>query len=83
MSQMDITVHSFVCLHFWDRVCQKKDIWDGGGWRDKTGALRVSRKNGSKQPWEIGGADPLEHTRDLVGERLSGLKGSDLTWNAL
>ena len=41
-------------------------------------ALSVSRKKGNKQPREVGGwVDPIERTRDLVGERLSGLKGRD------
>jgi hypothetical protein len=41
-------------------------------------SLRASRKNGNGQPRELGGSgDPLECTRDLVGERLSELKGRD------
>jgi hypothetical protein len=43
------------------------------------GFLRASRKNGSRQPWEIGGwGDPPEYSRDLRDERLSGVKGRDL-----
>ena len=46
---------------------------------NRTEALRASRKNGNRQPQEIGGwGDPPECTRDLGGERLSGLKGKDL-----
>ena len=49
----------------------------GTGYRIE--ALRASRKNGNRQPPEIGGwQDPLEYTRDLGGERLSELKGRDL-----
>jgi hypothetical protein len=42
--------------------------------------MRASRKNGNWQPLEIGGwgTPPQECTRDLEGERLSELKGSDL-----
>jgi len=37
--------------------------------------VRVSRKNENRQPWEVGcWEDPPEYTRDLGGERLSGLK---------
>jgi hypothetical protein len=51
--------------------------WVGGG---RTEALRVSRKNGNRQPWEVEGGrgDPPECTRVLGGERLSGLKERDL-----
>jgi hypothetical protein len=42
-------------------------------------ALGARRKKGSRQPQEIGGCgDPPECTRDLGGERLSGIKGRDL-----
>jgi hypothetical protein len=42
-------------------------------------ALRASKKIGNTQPREMGGwGDPPECTRDLGGERLSGLKGRDL-----
>ena len=41
--------------------------------------LRASRKNGNRQPQEVGGwGDPPECIRDLGGERLPGLKGRDL-----
>ena len=41
--------------------------------------LRARGKNVNRQPQEIGGwGDPPECTRDLGGERLSGLKGRDL-----
>jgi hypothetical protein len=47
--------------------------------REKTEALRASRKNVNRQPQEVGGwRDPPEYTRDLGGERLPGLKGRDL-----
>ena len=36
-------------------------------------APRASRKTGNRQPW---GGGALECTRDLGGERLSGLKGT-------
>ena len=53
------------------------DLVLGGGKR--TEALRASRKNRKKQPREVGGwGDPPECTRDLGGERFSGLKGRDL-----
>ena len=46
---------------------------------NRTEALRPRRKNGNRQPQEGGGGrDPLECTRDLGGERLSGLEGRDL-----
>lgn len=44
--------------------------------------MRASRKNGNRQPLEVGGwRDPPDCIRDLGGERLSGLKGwkMDLT----
>jgi hypothetical protein len=57
--------------------------WSGIGWGKRTEALRASRKNGNRQSQEIGGwGHPPECTRDLEGERLSGLKGIDLRWNA-
>jgi hypothetical protein len=44
-----------------------------------TEALRANRRNGSRQPLKIGvWKDPPKCTRDLGGERLSGLKGRDL-----
>jgi hypothetical protein len=43
--------------------------------RKRTKTLRVSRKNGNRQPQEIGWGNPPECTRELRGERLSGLKG--------
>jgi hypothetical protein len=47
-----------------------------GGRRNRTEALRASRMNANRQPWEVvGGGDPLEYSRDLGSERLSGLKG--------
>ena len=53
--------------------------WVGEKEGGRTEALRASRKNGNGQPREIGdGGTPLEYTRDLGGERLSGLKGRDL-----
>jgi hypothetical protein len=49
-----------------------------GGW-NRTEALRASRKNGKMQPQEVvDGRDLPECTRDLRGERLSGLKGMGL-----
>jgi hypothetical protein len=40
--------------------------------------LGASRKNGNRQSREIGSwRDPLQYTRDLEGERPSGLKGRD------
>jgi hypothetical protein len=39
--------------------------------------LRASRKNGNVQPGEVRGwENPPEYTRDMGGERLSGLKES-------
>jgi len=48
-----------------------------GGRRE---SQRASRINGNMQPQKVG--DPLESTRDLGGERLSELNGSDLRGNA-
>ena len=46
----------------------------------KTEALRASKKNQNRQLWEVGGwVYPPECTRGLRGERLSGLKGRDLS----
>ena len=49
-------------------------------WGNRTEVLRASRKTGNRQPLEREGCgeDPPEWTRDLGGERLSGLKGRDL-----
>jgi hypothetical protein len=47
-------------------------------------SLWVNRKNGNMHSWEVRGwGDPLECNRDLSSERLSGLKGRELRWNAL
>jgi hypothetical protein len=47
--------------------------------RERTEAPRASRKNGNRQLLEIGGWEDLaECTRDLGGERLSGLKAGTL-----
>ena len=44
----------------------------------RTEALRASRKNGSRQPQEVGGLKkPPECTRDLGFNHLSGLKERD------
>ena len=41
--------------------------------------IEPSRKSGNMKPQEVGGwRDPPECTRDLGGERISGLKGRDL-----
>jgi hypothetical protein len=45
--------------------------WERG---HRTEALKSSRINGNRQPWEVG--DPLECARDLEGDRLLGLKGT-------
>jgi hypothetical protein len=46
-----------------------------GEWKG-TEALRASRKNGNRQPSEVGvWEDPSECTGELGGEKLSGLKG--------
>jgi hypothetical protein len=40
--------------------------------------MRANRKNGNRQPQEVGGRrDPPECTRGLGGKRLTGLKGRD------
>jgi hypothetical protein len=39
------------------------------GWGDRSQAPRASRMNVNMQPQKVG--DPLECTRDLVGERLN------------
>ena len=50
----------------------------GIGWGKRTEALRASRKNGSRQPQEVGGwKKPPECTRDLGFNHLSGLKERD------
>jgi hypothetical protein len=49
-----------------------------------TKAPRDSRKNGNKQPQEVGGGGgALECTRDLGGERLSAIKGKNLGLSGL
>jgi hypothetical protein len=51
--------------------------------RERTEALRASRKNGNRQCQEIGGwGDPSEYTRDMGTERFSGLEGRDLRFNS-
>ena len=46
---------------------------------NRSEALRASRKNGNRKPQEVGGGgDPLGGTRDVGGEKHSGLKGRDL-----
>jgi hypothetical protein len=63
----------------WEAEGGKCGTWSGveGNGRE---SLRASRKNGNTQPWgqrwEVG--HPLENTRDLGTERLTGLKGRDL-----
>jgi hypothetical protein len=45
----------------------------------RTEALTASRQNENSQPQEVGGVeDPPECTKDLGGERLSGLKEGNL-----
>jgi hypothetical protein len=42
-------------------------------------AQRSNRMNGNMQPQKVGIAeDPLESTKDLRGEKFSGLNGNDL-----
>ena len=69
-----------------NRGGEKVDGMGGSGgnrWGKRTEALRARRENWNRQPREIGGwGDPTECTRDLGGERLSGLKGRNLRWNA-
>jgi hypothetical protein len=64
-----------------------EEKWTRGGGRQgnliwywvRSEALRTCRKNGIRQPQEIGGwGNPPEYTRDLGSERLSGLKGRNL-----
>jgi hypothetical protein len=46
------------------------------GERNRSDTLKASKMNRNWQPQEVGsGGNPLEYTRDLGGERLSGLKG--------
>ena len=59
--------------------------WGLGGRRETDLVLgegkgvRSSRKNGNRQPGEVGGwGDASEFTKDLGGERLSVLKGTYL-----
>ena len=50
----------------------------------RTEVLSASRKNGNRQPEELGGwGKAPECIRDLGGERLSGFNGRDLRGNAL
>jgi hypothetical protein len=72
----------------WKGKVERGRVGEGEGnliwyWvRERTEALKASRKNVNKQPQEIGGWWNLpESTRDLGDERLSGLKGSDLRCN--
>jgi hypothetical protein len=52
--------------------------------RNKTEAMRASWKNGNRQLRYVGGErNPLEGTREVGDERLTGLKGRDPKWNAL
>ncbi len=55
-------------------------LW--GLW-NRTALMKISKKNGNRQLCEVGGEKTLGYIRDLGGERLPGLKGSDLRWNAL
>ena len=49
------------------------------GMGDMSETLRENKKNGNSQPWEVESwGESLECTRDLRGERHSGLKGRDL-----
>lgn len=50
------------------------------GWgQNRIEALKTNRKNGNRQPWEVGGGQgTVESTRDLGGERHSGLGWRDL-----
>lgn len=58
------------------------DLELGGG--ERTEALRTRQKNENKWPQEEGDwEDPLECTRDLGSERVSGLKGDPQWWKAL
>jgi hypothetical protein len=62
----------------------ERGTWSGIWWGKRTESLRTSGKNRNRQPQKIGGlGDVLECTSDLERERLSGLKGRDLRWNAL
>jgi hypothetical protein len=45
---------------------------------DRKDVLRDSRMNGDMKPQGVEGGDTLESTRDLRGEKLSGLKERDL-----
>ena len=50
----------------------------------RTEVLSASRKNGNRQPEELGGwGKAPECIRDLGGEKLSGFNGRDLRGNAL
>jgi hypothetical protein len=59
----------------WGR--REPDLVLGGG--NRIEALRASRKNGNREPQEVrdGGQRAPECTRNLGGERLSGLKVRD------
>jgi hypothetical protein len=50
----------------------------------RTKALGTSRKNQNRQTQEVGcWWNPLEYSRGMGGERLSGLKGRNFRWNVL
>jgi hypothetical protein len=59
----------------------ERGTWSGIGRGKRTEALRVSRKNGNKQPQERGAwGNPSECIRELGDERLSGIKVRELRW---
>ena len=53
-----------------DEGLWESGTWSGTGWGKRTLLLRASKKNGNRQPQEVGDLlDPLKCTRDLAGER--------------
>jgi hypothetical protein len=64
--------------------CCESGTWPSIGLRKMTVALRARRKNWNMQPQEERHwGNPLECTRALGGERISGLKERVPRWNAL
>jgi len=61
----------------------ERGTWSGIGWGKRTEALRVSRKNENRQPWELGGREnPPECARDQGRGRLRTQRGNP-RWNDL
>ena len=61
----------------------KRGLWSSIGGEQKWSPEGQQNKWKQSTFWEVEGrGEPLECTRDMGGERSSGLKGRDLRWNA-